>query len=160
MGVFSRQRISPIFSLTAMCQTRIYLFVYLFLQKIKLLVLVSFKLELGTCLIIPDVSMKYSPAFQNIEAAFKKCSTKVVVHQNGVRKYSSTAPMVKSMKALRANLLKIQLHYRYFFKEFHHKFKTAIFKNASRWHFLRAIIFENIPEWLLLKGSCEDIFTL
>ena len=33
-------------------------------------VLVSYKLDLGICLIIPDVSTKTSPAFQNTEAVF------------------------------------------------------------------------------------------
>ena len=38
--------------------------------------------ELGICLILPDVSRKYSPAFQNIEVAFERCSTKVVAQQD------------------------------------------------------------------------------
>ena len=42
----------------------------------------SDKLEFRICLIIPDVSLKVSPDFQNSEAAFERCSTKIVVQQN------------------------------------------------------------------------------
>ena len=36
------------------------------------------KLELAIYVIIPDVSLKFCPAFQKTEAAFGRCSTKVV----------------------------------------------------------------------------------
>ena len=90
----------------------------LLLQKIRLPVLVFYKLELEVSLIILDVSLKFSQSFQNIEAAFKKCSTKLVVQQNDVMKYSSSAPMVKTRKVFLANLLKIELHRWYFLKNF------------------------------------------
>ena len=61
--------------------------------------------------------LKIFPAFQNIEAAFERCSTKVF-HQNDVMKYNASAPVVKSGKTLHGNLLKITLHHRYFSKNF------------------------------------------
>ena len=51
----------------------------MFLQKIILAVLISYKLKLGSCLIVPLVSLEFSPAFQNIEVAFEMYSTKAVV---------------------------------------------------------------------------------
>lgn len=64
------------------CDKQEFTFLFLFfLQEIRLLVLVSYKLEPGVCLIIPDVSRKFSPAFQKLEAAFERWSTKVVVQQ-------------------------------------------------------------------------------
>ena len=94
------------FSLTAICQTRINLFVSLFLQNIRRPVLVSFKLELGICLIIRDVSLEFPPDFWNTEATFKRCSIKVVVQQNDVMKYSPSVPEVKIRKPLHVNLTK------------------------------------------------------
>ena len=58
----------------------------------------------------------FPPASQNTEAAFEKCSTKVVVQQNDVTKHSSSAQVVKSRKVLHANLLKTELHHKYFSK--------------------------------------------
>ena len=71
-------------------------------------------MELRICLIIPDVSLKFSPAFQNIETAFKRCFLKEVVQQNYVMKYSSSAAVFKGWKELHANLLKSAPHCRYF----------------------------------------------
>ena len=66
-----------LFSLTAICQTRIYLFVSLFLQTTIRPLLVSYKLELKIYLIILDVSLKFSLAFQNNEVTFERYSTKI-----------------------------------------------------------------------------------
>ena len=55
------------------CVKQEFILFFLFLQKITRPIPVSQKLELEICLIIPDVSIKFSPAFQNIEAAFEKC---------------------------------------------------------------------------------------
>ena len=81
-----------------------------FLKKIRLPALVSYKLELEVCLIIPNVSLKIFPAFQNIEqnieVAFERSLTKVVVQQNDTMKYTSATPMAKSSKVLHANLQK------------------------------------------------------
>ena len=63
------------FSLTATCQTRIYLFIFLSVQEIRHPAQVSDKMESMTCLIILDVSLGFFPAFRNIEAAFERCST-------------------------------------------------------------------------------------
>ena len=51
----------------------------------------------------------FSQFFLNTGAASKRCSIKAVVSQNDLIKYSSSAPGVKSRKALWANLLKIAL---------------------------------------------------
>ena len=88
----------------------------LFLQKIRPPVLVSYKLELKICLIILDVSQKFSSVCHNTEAAFRRCFTKLFVQQNDVMKYSSSAPVVKIRKALHTNLLKIAPHQTYFSK--------------------------------------------
>ena len=100
-----------------MCQKRIYLFVSSFLRKIKFPLLISHMLKLGIFLIIPDVSRNFPSFFQNIKAAFERCSTKVIVQQNDFMNYSSFGPMVKSRKALHGNLPKIELHHRYFSKK-------------------------------------------
>ena len=101
------------FSLNTKCQTRIYLFVSLFIQKIRYRVLVSYILELGVCLIILDVFLKLSLAFRNTGAALDRCCTKIVAQQNNVMKHSFSAPVVKSKKALHVNLLKTELHHKY-----------------------------------------------
>ena len=46
------------------------------------------------------------------------------------------------------------------FEEFHYKGRTAVLKNASRWLLLGQLYFQNIPQWLVLKDSCKDIFIL
>ena len=102
------------FSLAAKCQTKIYLFVSLFLQKIRRRVLASYKLKLEICLIILEVFLIFAPAFHDTQAAFEKCSTKIVFQQNDVVKHSSSALVVKSRKALHANLIKAELHCKYF----------------------------------------------
>ena len=80
----------------------------MFFQNIRDHAQVSYNLELGICLIIPDVSLKFSPPFQNIEAAFR-CPTKRAVQKNDMMKHSTFAPVVKNRKKLHANLLKIVL---------------------------------------------------
>ena len=93
------------FSLTGMCQAGIYLFVSLFLRKIRRPVLVSNKLELGICLIILDVSLNFSQ-FSDHSSSFREV-------------YSLTCVEIqlrKSKKALHANLIKVALYHRYFSK--------------------------------------------
>ena len=97
-----------------MSQTRIYLFVSLFIQKIRRAVLVYYKLELGICLIIADIFLKFPQCFRTPEVAFERCSTEVIAQQNAVMEYRCAAPVVKSRKALHANLLKIKLYQRSF----------------------------------------------
>ena len=116
---------------------------------------VSYKLELGICLIILDVSLNFSPVFQNIEAAFERCSTKVFVQQNNVMKYSSAAPVVKSRKVVHANLLKIELHRNYFSKNLTSRSEQRYWKIYFDSCFRRQLLFENIPEWLLLKAAVK-----
>ena len=65
------------FSLTGMCQAGIYLFVSLFLQKIRRPVLVSDKLELGVCRIILDVSLNF-PQFSDHRSSFREVFRKSV----------------------------------------------------------------------------------
>ena len=108
-------------------QLRIILFAFLFLQKIRLSAQVSFKVKLRLCIIIPDVCLKFSAAFQNIEAAFKRCSTKEVVQQNDTMKYSSSATVVKSRKALVTfSFTKSCTLSQVFCKEFDLKLRTAV----------------------------------
>ena len=86
-----------------MRQTRIYIFVFLFLFCFRRPLLVFYKLELGICLITPGTSLKFSPALQNIEAAFKRCSAKVIVQENDVLKSGSSKSVFKNRKALHGN---------------------------------------------------------
>ena len=71
-----------LFSLTAMYQTRIYHIVSFVYSKNQTSCSSFIQTELGICIIVPIVSRNFSPAFQNIEAAFERCSTKVVVQQD------------------------------------------------------------------------------
>ena len=121
-----------------MYQTKINLFVSLFLQKNRCPVLVSYKLELGICLIVSDVSLQFSPTLQNIEVAFERCSTRVVVQQDDEMKCSSSAPVIKSKKVLHSSLLKTALHQMYSSKNLEQIQNSNI---ESWWLFLRTIIF-------------------
>ena len=101
------------FSFTVMCQTRIYFFVSLFLQKIRCLLQVSGKLGFGTCLIIPNVSLNFFPAYQNIEASFERYHKSTLFVQT-CDEYSTSPPVVKSRKTFSANSLIIApLHKRF-----------------------------------------------
>ena len=102
---------------------------------------------------------KTFPTFQSTEAAFESYSTKVVVQQNDVIKYSSSAPVVKSRKALHANLFKTAFHHRYFLRN------LTLWSNndIDKYNSLATSddnFFENILEWLFLKGSCGYMFIL
>ena len=97
-------------------------------------------MALGIFLIISDVSVKFPPSFPNTEAAFNRCSTKIVAQQNYVMKYSSSAPLVKS-KVLRTNYWKNCAPSQVFSKEFDRRFRTAKLKNSSRWLLLRRVTF-------------------
>ena len=81
------------------------------------------------------------------------CSTLI----NVLMKYSFSAAVVQSWRALHANLLKIALHHRHFSKNF----TTGAERRYGKMHldgcFCGRIYFENIPAWLLLKGSCKHI---
>ena len=87
-------------------------------------------MEIGIFLIILDISLKVSPAFQNTEADFELCCTKVVGQQNGVMKYSSSAPVVKQ-ENFTSKYTKISALSKVFFKEFDHNFRTATMKNTA-----------------------------
>ena len=123
----------------------------MFLQKIRLPVLVSYKLKLGICLIIPLVSSESSPAFQNIEAASEHGTMfREVFHKSSCSAKSNIALLhQRSIVGKRY----IELHHRYFLKNLT---TSSMLKNACRWLLMRTIIFENISKWLLLKGSCEE----
>ena len=97
-----------------MSQTRIYLFVSLFIQKIRRAVLVYYKLELGICLIIADIFLNFSPAFQNTRSSFREVFHRSHCSASTVMEYRCSAPVIRSRKALHANLLKIKLYQRYF----------------------------------------------
>ena len=64
-----------------MSNKKITFFFFVF-KEIRRPVLVSYKLESRICLVIPEISLNFPPAFQNIEAAFERCFTKVVAQQN------------------------------------------------------------------------------
>ena len=100
-----------------------------------------------------------SRAFQNMEAAFERCSTKVV-QQNDVKKYNSSAPVVKGRKAYQTNLQKITFHQRYFSKNLTISSEYRYWKIHLHGCCWGRLCFKNIPECLLLRGSCHDIFIL
>ena len=131
-------------------------FSFLFLQKFWRPVLVSHKVELG---ILSNYSESFS-AFQNKEAALERCSTKVAVRQNVVMKYNSSAPAVKSRKALHTTLRKTAFHKKNFSKKLTARSEQRYWKIHLDGYFWEQLIFDSILEWLLLKGSCEDIFVL
>ena len=88
-----------------MCQTRIYLFVSLFVQYqtscTSLLQVATWNLSnYSGCL------PKFFHSFSEHESSFRKVFLK--------RKFSSSAPVAESRKALHANLLKIALRHCYF----------------------------------------------
>ena len=73
-------------------------------------------------------------------------------------KYTFSAAVVESWRLLHANLQKIALHYRYFSKNspqmWNNDIEKCILMAASEDKF----ILETFSAWLLLKGSCKDIF--
>ena len=103
------------FSFTAMYQTRIYFFISLFLQKIRCLLQVSGKLRFGICLIIPNVYLKFFPAYQNIEVAFERYHKSTLFVQT-CDEYSTSPPVVKRRKTFSANSLIIALLHKRFSK--------------------------------------------
>ena len=103
------------FSFTAMYQTRIYFFISLFLQKIRCLLQVSGKLGFGICLIIPNVSLKFFSADQNIEVAFERYHKSTLFVQT-CDEYSTSPPVVKRRKTFSANSLIIALLHKRFSK--------------------------------------------
>ena len=88
---------------------------------------------------IENTSYKLEPAsaFQNTKAAFKRCSTKIVVQQN-VMKYSPSNTIGQKQESF---TLKFTKNWSPFFKEFNHNFKTMFLINTSRWQLLSTIIF-------------------
>ena len=59
-----------------------------------------------------------------------------------------------------ANLIKIALHHRHFSKKLTTNSKQQYRKIHLNGCFIAQLFFENVPEWLLLKGTCEDLFIL
>ena len=66
---------------------------------------------------------------------------------------------VQSWRVLHANLQKIALHHRYLPRYFATGAEQRYWKMHLDGWFWGRIYFENIPAWLLLKGSCKQIFT-
>ena len=77
-----------------------------------------------------------------------------------VMKYNFSAAVVQSWWALHANLLKIALHHQYFSKNLTTSPEQRYWKMHLDGCFWIRIYFGNIPEWLLLKGSCKDLLIL
>ena len=109
------------FSLTGTCQTRIYLFVSLLLQKIRLPLLFSDKIKLENCLTILEVSQKFYAAFQNTEPLL--CSNDQMLES---LTYNFSGTCTPSQVLL---------------KQFNHKFRARILKNISWWLLLKVNIF-------------------
>ena len=90
-----------------------------------------------------------------LEVFYRSCCSALI---NTVMKYSFSAAVTQSCRALHANLLKIALHYRYFSKNspqmWNNDIEKCILMAASEDKF----ILETFSAWLLLKGSCKDIF--
>ena len=70
-----------------------------------------------------------------------------LLHSSGQKQESITCKFTKNWTPSRV-----------FFKKFNHNFRTALLIKTSQWVLLTTIIFRNILEWLLLKGSCDNIF--
>ena len=92
-----------------------------------------------------------------IEVFCRSCCSTLI---NVLMKYSFSAAVVQSWRALHANLLKIALHHRYFSKNFTTGAEQRYWKLHLNGCFCGRIYFENIPAWLLLKGSCKHISIL
>ena len=101
-------------SLPGKCQTRIYFFLSLFLKKDHGLFTSFLQTGAENLSHYFSVSLKFSKNFQNTEAAFERCSEKIVVWQNDLMKYSNSTALVKRRKALHKNLLKTELHHKRF----------------------------------------------
>ena len=115
-------------------------------------------MELGICLISPDVLLKFSPAFQNLEAVSRGVLQKLYSGKWCDEIYSSPVPIVKRRKGLHAYLLKIELHHRHTSKNLTKSSEQRNWKMHLDEYFKGELLFENIPEWLLLKSNCKDIF--
>ena len=116
------------FSFTAMYQTRIYFFISLFLQKIRCLLQVSGKLRFGICLIIPNVYLKYFPAYQNIEVAFERYhkSTLFVQTCDEIQHFPTSSQKQENVQCKFTNNCTPS---QAFFKELDRKFKTTKSQN-------------------------------
>ena len=96
-----------IVSLTAMCQTTIYLFV----SSKNQTSCTSF-LQTGTWN-LPNYFgcfPKVFPIFSEHRSSFEEVFQKIVVQQNVLMKYSTSAPVAKIKKALHTHLIKTELH--------------------------------------------------
>ena len=61
----------------------------------------------GTFLIIPDVSLRISPNFQDTETPFERCFTKVVALEKAEMRCSYSTLVVKSLKKYFEKNLKV-----------------------------------------------------
>ena len=75
-------------------------------------------------------------------------------------KYLNFCSSASKLESISCKFTKSYTLSQVFFQEFHYKCRTAILKNASRCCFWRQLHFRKIPQWLLLKDSCKDIFIL
>ena len=132
-----------LFSLVAMYKTKIYIFVSLFLQNIRCPLLVYDKLVLGTCLIISDVFLKFFQLFRTQKQLLMWWNI-ALLHQWS-KAGKSYCKLTKTC---------IPSH-------FSKNLTTSSEKQFSKIHLdgylWGQLFFENILEWLLLKGSCEDM---
>ena len=131
------------FALVAMYKTKIYIFVSLFLQNIRCPILVYDKLVLGTCLIVSDVFLKFFQLFRT-QKQFLMWWKIALLHQ-----WSKTG---KSYCKLTKTC--IPSHFSKNLTTSSEKQFSKIRLDGCLWG---QLFFENILEWLLLKGSCEDM---
>ena len=89
-----------------------------------------------------------------LEVFCKSCCLALI---NAVTKYSFSAAVAQSWRALHTNLLKIALHHRYFSKNFTTGAEQRYWKTLLDGCFWGRIYFGNFPEWLHLEGSCKHI---
>ena len=101
--------------------------------------------------------LKLSQDFQNTEKleVFYKSSLSAFI--NAVMK----AAVPQSWRPLHASLLKAALCQRYFLKNFTRGAEQRYWKIMHQDDcFWGQLYFRNIPQWLLFKDSCKDIFIL
>ena len=83
------------------------------------------------------------------------CKSSCSASTNNVMKYSFSAAVVPKVVSVTYDLSKIELHHWYFSKNFITSAEQRYWKMHLDGCFWGRIYFGNIPEWLLLKGSCK-----
>ena len=82
---------------------------------------------------------------------FYKSSRSTLI--NTVTKYLNFPSSASKLESIACKFTKSRTPSEILFVEFQYKCRTAILKNSLRW-----LLMGDIPQWLLLKDSCKDIF--